>query len=402
MTEAGDDPVARVRAFLVERGVPAGEIDRAAAEDRLHLLVADVLLLPGEARYTQAEVAELCGMPLDQVKRFWRALGFPDVAADEPAFGEVDLEALSTLQGLLAFRMADVESSVQMARVIGSSMARIADAEITASPVLRGEADSAQMAELFALTADATLPGMARILEYCWRRHLQAAARRAMLMRANPQAAGGLADMAVGFADLVGFTVLSQQLSEAELADMVGRFEALAYDTVTVHGGRVVKMIGDEAMYVAQDAYTAAVIALRLAEAYSDDEVLSEVRVGMACGGVLVRDGDYYGPVVNRASRIVNIAAPGSVLVSEEVHDALAGYEEFSWRALRPRYLKDIGRVHLWRLDAAGREAPDQEGRSLFGKRLRPGMRLGPERLLERVERLIPPVLDPRPDARPD
>ncbi|HZT66771.1 MAG TPA: adenylate cyclase regulatory domain-containing protein [Acidimicrobiales bacterium] len=394
-----EDDADQVRPFLLERGVPPEEIDRASEEGRLPLLVVDAVIMPGQGRYSPTQVAELSGMALEQVKRFWRALGFPDVPDDEKAFGDSDLDALSTLQGLLAYRMADLESAVQMARVIGSSMARIAEAEVTASPVLRGGADSAEMAELFVLTADAILPGISRLLDYSWRRHLQAAARRAMLMRSHVDAGGAWADMAVGFADLVGFTVLSQQLSEAELAEMVARFEALAHDTVTVLGGRVVKMIGDEVMYVAQDPLTAAEVALSLSEAYADDEVLSDVRVGLACGAVLVRDGDYYGPVVNQASRIVNIAAPGSVLTSEAVHEALAGHEGFSWRALRPRYIKDLGRTLLFRLSRPG--ANDQR-RSRLGVRLRPGMRLGPERLLERVERLIPPALDPRADGDGD
>jgi adenylate cyclase len=383
---------ASVRDFLRERGVPEDEIEAAAREERLHLLVVDTVLVPQETPYTPLEVAELSGMPIELVERFWRALGFPNPARDVPAFGPVDVEALATLQGLLAFRMTDTDAALQLARVLGSSMARVADAEITASPVLRGNGESAEMAELFSLTADATLPGMARLLEYSWRRHLQAAARRAMAVTGIFDSGAAHAVLAVGFVDLVGFTVLSQQLTEKELGQMVGRFEALAYDTVTVLGGRVVKMIGDEAMYVAPDAEKAAEIAISLSEAYSDDEVLSEVRVGLAYGGVVVRDGDYYGPVVNLASRIVNIATPGSVLTSDEVHAQLADNPAFEWRSLRPRFLKDIGRVPLWRLRRAGVPASEPRDRPKLFRLPRPDMRLGPERILERVERLIPPV----------
>ncbi|HET6794346.1 MAG TPA: adenylate/guanylate cyclase domain-containing protein [Acidimicrobiales bacterium] len=388
MTDAGDAGD-RVRRFLLERGVPAEEVDRGAEEGHLHLMMVDALLVPQTGRYTAAEVAALAGMSLEDVRRFWRALGFPDPSPEERSFGDMDLEALSTLQGLLAYRMADVDSSLQLARVIGSSMSRIAEAEITASPVLRGQTDSAEMAELFALTADATLPGMARLLEYSWRRHLQAAARRAVLMSSRVDATGAHLELAVGFADLVGFTVLSQQLSEVELAEMVARFERLAHDTVTVLGARVVKMIGDEVMYVAEDVLVAAQVALALAEAYADDEVLSDVRVGLACGSVLSRDGDYYGPVVNLAHRIVNIASPGAVLVSEDVHRALEPHEDLAFRSLRARYLKDIGRVSLYRLRRAG--APERDRLPVFVRRLKPGVRLAPERLIETVERILPP-----------
>ena len=130
---------------------------------------------------------------------------------------------------------------------------------------------------------------------------------------------------AVGFADLVGFTALSQQVDEHVLAAVVDRFESIAYDTVVKLGGRVVKMIGDEVMFVVDDVRPAVEIALTLAEAYSRDEELSEVRVGLACGPTLEREADYYGPTVNLASRIVNIAFPGSVVTSDDVHARAGG-----------------------------------------------------------------------------
>ena len=373
----GGESEERVRRFLRERGVPADEIERASEQHRLHLLVVDAVLTPDEVRYTPLDVADLSGVPIELLDRFWRALGFPNAPRDEPAFGTVDLEAVSTLTGLLALRLSEPEPALQLARVIGSAMSRIADAEISAAPALRNPSDSAEMAERFILTADATLPGMSRLLDYAWRRHLRAAARRAMIVTGF-ESGGGQARLTVGFADLVGFTVLSQQMTEMELAEMVGRFEATAYDTVTDLGGRVVKMIGDEVMYVAEDVRVGAEVALSLAEAYAGDEILSEVRGGLACGTVVVRDGDYYGPVVNMASRMVNIAAPGAVLVSDEVHEALSAAPDLEWRSLRPRFLKDIGRVHMWRVSRLGGTPGRAEKR--LSARTQLGARLGPER----------------------
>ena len=165
--------------------------------------------------------------------------------------------------------------------------------------------------------------------------------------------------MAVGFADMVGFTMLSQHLGDEELAAVVSRFEELAHDTVVALGGRVVKMIGDEAMFVVPTATGAAEIGLSLAEAYAGDELLSDVRVALAIGPVLVQDGDFYGPVVNLASRLVGVANPGTVLVSDEFRSALddEGATGFDTRALRPRTLKDIGRVQVWKLSRAGSRA---------------------------------------------
>jgi adenylate cyclase len=360
MTRANQDTVAAVWAYLLDRGVPADAIHQAEAEHSLHLLVMEHLILPDPPRYTSVEVAELVGMPLDDLRRYWRSLGFPDIADDVVYFSDYDVSAITTLSGLLTFRMVDEAVAAQMARVIGSSMARIAEAEVTASPVLSGEIDDVLRAELLMETADATIPSLSRLLEYAWRRHMQAASRRAALLRVGDAAAGTTFELSVGFADLVGFTALSQQLSERALAELVGRFEELAYEVVVGGNGRVVKMIGDEAMFVCDRPADAVQIGLDLADAYAGEESLSDVRVGVAAGPVLAREGDYYGPVVNLASRIVNIANPGSVLVSEAVREAVADrLPDVVWKSLRTRYLKEIGRVPLWAVQRKGADEED-------------------------------------------
>jgi adenylate cyclase len=357
------EQLAEVWAFLLDRGVAPDVVHRAEVEHSLHLLVMEHLILPEPPKYTPVEVAELSGMGLDEVRKYWRSLGFADVADDAVMFGDYDVEALTTVAGLLSFRMVDEAVAAQMARVIGSSMARVAEAEITASPVLTGEADDLARAELLMQTADATIPSLARLLEYAWRRHLQAAARRATLLRGTEDASATTFELAIGFADLVGFTALSQSLDERELAAMVGRFEEVAFDIVVGGNGRVVKMIGDEAMFVCSDAADAVRIGLDLADAYADEESLSDVRVGIACGPVLAREGDYYGPVVNLASRIVNIANPGTVLVSEGVLGAVGEADWLAAKPLRARYLKEIGRVPLWAVTRPGAVEPTRRER---------------------------------------
>jgi adenylate cyclase len=357
------DPV-EARAFLTARGVPADEIAAAEQQGTLHLLVLDFLLLPKQPRYTQAEMAEHAGLTLDEAKQFWRALGFPDVDPDEVVFTDHDLNALTTVTGLIHLGLTDVELAVQQARVIGQSMARVADATPRSS--VTPEAAN-RTAELFALTGGATLDGQARLLDYVWRRHLQASLRRrAMQVVEDTQNV-----LAVGFADMVGFTALSQQLSETALAEVVSRFEQLAYDTVAGGGGRVVKMIGDEVMFVAADVAAAALIALDLSDAYSGDEQLSDVRVGLGYGPVLAHEGDFFGPVVNLASRAVNIARPGTVLVSEAVVEGLQGDPRFECRNLRSRYLKDLGRVPLSVLTRAEEVEEEDERADGDGSRRR-------------------------------
>ena len=368
------EALARVRYLLTELGCTDEEIDRAVEDDVLDLLVVDHLLVPTGHRLTQSEVAEQTDIPLDVAKRFWRALGFLDVDEEEPAFTDMDIEAVQLFQSLVAMGIVDLDTAVQMARVIGSSMARIAEAETApgTTPIMMGTGDSVLDADEFARQAGVVDPG-------------DGPAARVRL--AAPPAGGhptgdaapdpgpdeGLRPvMAVGFADMVGFTMLSQHLGDEELAAVVARFEELAHDTVVALGGRVVKMIGDEVMFVVQSADGAAQIGLSLAEAYAGDDLLSDVRVALAVGPVLVKDGDFYGPVVNLASRLVNVAQPGTVLISDEFKAALdgEGAPDIDTRPLRTRTLKDLGRVQMWKLMRAGSEPGADSRRTMRWERL--------------------------------
>jgi len=351
--------LARVRSRLRRAGATDEEIDQAAEEDVLDLLAVDTLLLPAPRRYTQSDVAERTGLPLELLRRLWRALGFSDVAGDALVFTDLDIEAAHMFLELVRLGVTDLDVAFQLARVIGSSMARIAETEVSSLRSLR-DVDDVLAADAFTSVADEALPKLAELLAFVWRRHFQAAARRAMLQRVRGDLSGDTAYLAVGFADMVGFTVLSQHLDEEQLAAVVRRFEELSHDIVTALGGRVVKMIGDEAMFVVERVVDAARIGVELANAYADDELLSDVRVGLALGSVLLREGDYFGPTVNLASRIVNIADPGTVVVADAFHEALvaAAPDEFDSGPLRPRTLKDLGRVQLWWCRRKGEAKP--------------------------------------------
>jgi adenylate cyclase len=298
-------------------------------------------------RYDLDEVARLSGIDADRLRDFWRALGFPDPRPGEQVFGDADVRMLSQVVEMLAEGLVEPEVARQMTRVIGASLDRIAAAQIDAA-VRRADEISAEPAAAELVREGAKLvPG---VLELVWRRRLAAEARRRMV-RAGTE---GGAPVCVGFADLVGFTAQTQQLDTTALAEVVGRFETIAYDVVGEQAGRVVKTIGDEVLFVHDDVVAGCRIALELARRYREDEALSDVRVGLAFGPVLERDGDVYGHTVNVASRIVSVAYPGSVIVSAEVHDAVRDRDEFGFNSLRSHYLKDIGRVPLWRMRSAG------------------------------------------------
>jgi adenylate cyclase len=331
------------------RGVGLGdEVIEAARDDHhLELLAIEHLVLPEPAVYDIDHLSATTGLTAVQIQRLWRSLGFAEPRPGDHLFTEVDVDMLRTISQLVAMGWIDDELTVQMARVIGSSLSRIASALIDSidpaqpptGPDGRPLADDG-----FAAIAPLLLPMLLQVMDYVWRRHVQAEARARM---AREHADGDPDHRVVGFADLVGFTALSQQIDAHELAEVVDRFESIAYDTVNRLGGRVVKMIGDEVLFSVPDEASAIEIGLSLAETYREDDELSDVRVGLAAGPVLQREGDVYGPVVNRASRIVNIAFPGSVVASDELKAALEGVDGVAWKSIGTRNLKDIGKVPL-------------------------------------------------------
>jgi len=362
--------------LLRDVGVSAEDIGRAAENGTLHMLALERLIAMDPAIYTIEDATEVSGLDADGIRAYWRALGFPDPRPGERLFSETDLDMLDSVVPFISDGALDPVLALQMARVIGASLAKIATAQIEAieqsvSEHVEAIAEAEAQAEASgdgsgeggeedlvgaARRLAELLPVMPALMEFVWRRHLGAAARRRIMRAAGETATEGVS---VGFADLVGFTAQTQQLPEDELAAVVSRFEAIAYDVVGTHHGRVVKTIGDEVMFIADDVREAAEIAMALAESYRNDEALSDVRVGIATGGVLERDGDVYGPVVNLAHRIVSVAYPGAVVVSAEFRDALAEDPELVLRSIRSHYLKDIGRVPLWTLRRASEDTTD-------------------------------------------
>ena len=309
--------------------------------------------LIGDPELTSPEVAAQAGVELEHARRLWRALGFPPVPEDERVFTQSDVAMLRGVRGLLEDETAGLEVIYQLTRVTGQSLDRVAQAQVTASAdrleaLHSADADGADEAGRDAAIGQvaSVVLALGPFLDYVWRRHLLAALIRLSATDGSSAATGRT--LAVGFADLVGFTAISQQLGEQELAAMVDRFEELAYEHIPERGGRVVKMIGDEVMFATEDAGAAAEIALALVDAYAGDRALPEVRVGLALGPTLSWEGDLFGPTVNLASRLVNIARPGTVLVSDALGERLQAQPALALLHLRPVRLKGIGRERAW------------------------------------------------------
>lgn len=344
-----------LRRFLGRRGASGSEIENAEKDGYLALLVLDRAIMPGARRYTILELAQRAGTDLTTAKKVWRAIGFPDLPDTLPAFTDDDVNTLKsflrtfTQQWVLDWT---IDRALPQARVVSASLARIADTitdEIARSfreAAMSGMSDE-DIAELVADRIN--IDDIAELLVHVYRLQLRAAVWRRLANTARD--APGTVTLAVGFVDLVGYTALSQMLDDEELAQLVQRFGDVTHDTVTAAGGRIVKTIGDAIMFITDTARTAAEIALRLTEQTAGDELLPQTRAGLAYGGVLSREGDYFGPVVNLASRLTEIARPGSALISTELADALGSTPEFRLRRIPSRRIRDIGKVEVFRLE---------------------------------------------------
>jgi adenylate cyclase len=346
-----------LRRYLRRRGASDEEIERATHAGYLALLVFDRAIMPGERRYTMAELAARAGADLVTARTIWRAIGFPDVQDDLPAFSDTDVAAL---RGLVE-RLRDpwlmewtLERALPQARVMSSALARIAEAasdDFAHSLALAREAGLGDEEVAGLLVERFDYHDVARLLDHTFRLQLRAAMWRRLV--GGDLETPGTVTGAVGFVDLVGYTALAQDLEDEELAALVGHFGDLAHDTVVGEGGRIVKTIGDEVMYVSDTPGAAAAIALRLAERSTGDAALPEVRAGLAYGALVARDGDYFGPVVNLASRLTALARPGEVLMSADMAAALGGDPRVRARRTLPKRIRDIGRVDVYRLERA-------------------------------------------------
>ena len=188
------------------------------------------------------------------------------------------------------------------------------------------------------------IPALERLLVHGWRRQLAAALERGL---GDAEAAGEVetGHLTVGFADQVGFTRLTRRMEEPELAALVERFESRSADIVVGAGGRLIKTLGDEILFVASDPVAAAEASLRLITEHQADETIPRVRIGLATGVVVTRRGDVFGTTVNLASRLTAVARPDSVLVDGVTADALAEAAAYRLRPLGPGAVRGIGLV---------------------------------------------------------
>jgi class 3 adenylate cyclase len=309
--------------WLRERGVSLQQMIDAHQQGGLAFLASGLALRPG-TRVPRGELPARLGMRAAELESFLVALGLPPDAPDAATFTESEVELLGSV--LVGIDLLGESGMRRLARVIGQSVSRIAEAMVETnreSRLARVSASGSELTYAQALlrsTERAYAPAV--LVRGLLPVHIEMSARRLRFGRTSDAVA--TTHGCIAFVDLVGFTTLSRRTSPEALSELIDRFEEVAHDVATLRQGRVVKFIGDAVMVMTSEVEPACDIALALIERFAGDPDVTP-RGGIASGALIDHGGDYYGPIVNLAARITDLAVPQEVLASQEVAAALAG-----------------------------------------------------------------------------
>ena len=325
--EAAGIANARERASLIEYldslGFTAEEMVAAERRGRLFGLAGDVLQWSGPPIYSLREAADQLAVPLDDLAHAWALLGLSVDGSEQPALSEADIEGLAAWVAIKA--VVGEDAALGLLRVLGTTMARLAEAGATVvrvgqpDIVITHTRDELTTARAYRAVAE-FIPSLAKLIDAVFRHHT-ISARTYFEGIIRDTTASVLCG--VGFADLTGFTSLTQRLTPEELTNLLAEFNTAVTDVVHADGGRVVKFIGDEVMWVSATPEQLARVAIDLVEHPRAREFGLQVRAGLGYGRVLALGGDYFGNAVNLAARLVGAAAPGQILVSSDFRDEL-------------------------------------------------------------------------------
>ncbi|MFI3891584.1 adenylate/guanylate cyclase domain-containing protein [Kocuria rhizophila] len=322
----------------------------------------DSLLLGSQRNLRRREAAREADLSSASARKIWRALGFPNLSDDDVYFTNEDVRALKLVSSLVQDDKLSEEAALSLARSVAQLTDRMVvwqvEALVEDMVAHRDMTDARARRELLTLLPDLLQP-LEQLLDYAWRRQLSAAVQRlamrgerpdgstVILHDAAPDVGASALPLArgVGFADLVSYTSLSRQMNERTLANLVQRFEKRCAEVISIGGGRVIKTIGDEVMFLSETPEGGAQISLALARIIKEDPLLPQARVAFVWGRVLPRLGDLYGPTVNLASRLVALTEPGGVVVDESTARVLRGDERFVLDPQSTRNVRGFGDV---------------------------------------------------------
>jgi adenylate cyclase len=317
---------ARIVARMRHRGHGLAQLRRAAREGRLAYGYLEDLF-PKTGAYDLEDAERETGLEPELIRRIWSAVGFSEASLEH--LSDDDIALLRRLAAVLDAGLPLV-AFLQLVRVYGLALAQMADAEVKLfhlfvhEPMIRDGAPVLDIAEELSELASELLPLAGPIMDSVHQRLLQHFLEQDVvghLELVADEGALGRVRVAIAFADLAGYTRLTEEVGEEEALEVVERFVELVGETLP-DDARVIKTIGDEVMVVGSDAAALADWAVGLVEAVAERPL---PRIGIHTGSALYRDGDYYGRVVNLAARVGARATGGEVLVTRDVRDAARG-----------------------------------------------------------------------------
>ncbi len=332
----------RIVGLLRRLGATDEELARSPAERSYGDLALELVLRTAPPA-SLPDAAAATGLAEDELRYLWQLLGLPALRAGSERI-PADLLAALPVVAAASDGWMGLDLALALARVVGSTTARLAEALVDTYrvqfevPKLASGVSYPEIVERQVALSQASIEGFERFVTAVFRAHLVRVASAAWTP--DEGRTSTRRDLFVGFVDLVGYTALARTLSMAELADLLRRFEDTVGDVVAAGGGRLVKLIGDSAMFVADSAAEGCSIALDVAERFAGSAGLPPGRLGADCGSVLSLHGDYFGDVVNLAARLVAVAEPGAVVVSEAV--AAAVPDRFGFEPMPPAALKGL------------------------------------------------------------
>lgn len=323
---------ARIVARLRARGYSLKTLREASRSGRLAFGYMEDMFPRAEGAYTLAEVAAETGLEEAMIERVWSAMGVSE--QELKTIGEDDLQLLRYVAAVVDAGLPTV-AFLQLVRVYGQSLRAIADAEVRLfhlyvhEPLIRDGVPGLEMAEEMEGMASDLLPLSSPIMDHLHQRFLSHFVEQDVVghleVDADDELGLGRMRVAVAFADLSGYTRLTEEAGEEEALDTVERFIANVQVTLPDEA-RIVKTIGDAVMIVSADIGALAEWAVGFQELQAERPL---PRIGIHAGSVLYRDGDYFGRAVNLASRVGARAAGKEVLVTREVVDAASSHLAF-------------------------------------------------------------------------
>ena len=329
--EAAGIANARERAALIEYldglGFTAEEMVEAERQGRLFGLAGDVLQGPGRPIHSLRTAADALGTSVDEVATAWAVMGLRISDPEALALSQADVDGLQTWVAIKA--LVGDDAALAFLRVLGNAMAGVAEAGGTMARIAQPDllvthsGDELTTAKAYRAVTEIT-HRFGVLIDAVFRQHIVSARTHfeGVITDASASVTCG-----IGFADLTGFTTLTQILTPTELLDLLVEFGGTVSDLVHADGGRVVKFIGDEVMWVTSTPELLVTVAMDLVEHSRAREAGLQVRAGLGYGSVLAIGGDYFGNPVNLAARLVGAAAPGQILASNDVRDELAAWQ---------------------------------------------------------------------------